>query len=112
MGKLDDDNQGKHFQIDMISHQKFEDMFYDPVACRPFYKDKEAPVWFGRVEGLSAVNQKLFVYGFVDSADEVKGLSLEYSMQMRGKNHDEELWNYLNEDEPYLEHQFNCNGPE
>ena len=53
--------------MDPLTHEKFEDMFYDPLECRPFYKDKSAPIWYGRVEGLSAVNQKLFVYGFVTS---------------------------------------------
>ena len=73
------DDQGKNFQIDMISHQKFEDMFYDPLECRPFYKDKDAPIWFGRVEGLSIVNQRLIVFGFVTSEDgQVGKLSLRY----------------------------------
>lgn len=56
LGKLNDVDQGKHFQIDSISHKKFEDMFYDPLACRPFYKDKDAPIWFGRVDGIGKIN--------------------------------------------------------
>ena len=70
----------------MVSKKKFEDMFYDPLECRPFYKDKEAPIWFGRVEKLTPSNQKIFVYGFVTSAlneaidDNGQPLSLEYSM--------------------------------
>ena len=65
LGKDLNDDEGKAYQIDPISHKKFEDMFYDPVACRPFYQDKEAPIWYGRVENMQPVNQKIYVYGFV-----------------------------------------------
>lgn len=33
------DDEGKAYQIDPISHKQFEDMFYDPMECRPFYQD-------------------------------------------------------------------------
>jgi len=90
-------------------------MFYDPLECRPFYKDKDAPIWYGRVENLSAANQKVYVYGFVTSAptedlEPSEILTIEISMQMRGKNSKDEYWNYLNEDEPYQTHTFNCDG--
>lgn len=89
-------------------------MFYDPLECRPFYKDKEAPIWYGRVEGMQAIHQKIFVYGFVTSAANENSddsiLHLEVSMQMRGKNSDSEYWDYLNPDEPYQDHKFRCDG--
>ena len=59
------DDEGKGYQIDPISHREFEDMFYDPMECRPFYQDEEAPIWYGRVEDLHPHNQRIFVYGFV-----------------------------------------------
>ena len=31
------DDEGKAWQLDFISHQKYEDLFYDPLECRPFY---------------------------------------------------------------------------
>lgn len=31
------DDEGKAWQLDPISHVQFEDMFYDPMECRPFY---------------------------------------------------------------------------
>ena len=89
-------------------------MFYDPIACRPFYQDPEAPIWYGRVEDLEKVNQKIFVYGFVTSPknENYDGelVSLEFSMQMRGKNSDSEIWEYLNPEEPYQKHKFYCDG--
>ena len=92
----------------MITHKKYEDMFYDPLECRPFYKDKDAPIWYGRVEGLSTVNQKLFVYGFITSNEDTGRTHFRYSMQVRGKNSDQEMWYYYNEDEPYRRHRFRC----
>lgn len=62
-----DFDEGKAYQIDPISHLNYEDMFYDALACRPFYQDSEAPIWYGRIDGLTAANQKIFVYGFVTS---------------------------------------------
>ena len=99
--KLDDD-EGKRFRVDPISHEKYEDMFYDPMACQPFYKTSEEPIWYGRVDGLRPVNQKLLVYGFVTSKlnENYDGelLRLEYYMHIRGKNSKDEEWNYLNDD--------------
>ena len=82
-------------------------MFYDPVACRPFYQDKEAPIWYGRVENMQAVNQKIYVYGFVTTPLDEQNkrdnelLHLEFSMQMRGKDSDSQYWEYLNPDAEY-----------
>ena len=58
-------DEGKAYQIDPISHQQFEDLFYDPMACQPFYQSNNEPVWYGRVEDVIKENQKIFVYGFV-----------------------------------------------
>jgi len=100
--------------VDPISHATFEDMFYDPLECRPFYKDQEAPIWYGRVENLQPINQKIFVYGFVtsqlDEDPEENLLHIKVAMQMRGKNSDSEYWDYLNPDEPYQDHKFSCDG--
>ena len=99
------DDEGKAYQIDKISHKQFEDMFYDPMECRPFYQDDEAPIWFGRVENMEKLNQKIFVYGFVTTSEKeiMKGqeLHLEFSMEMRAKNMNDEEWDHLNEDEPF-----------
>ena len=77
------DDEGKGYQIDPISHQQFEDMFYDPMACKPFYQNNEAPIWYGRVEDMKKLNQKIFVYGFVTSklGDKFKNLNQEFQMQ-------------------------------
>lgn len=60
------------------------------------------------------VHQKLLVYGFVTSAlnENYDGglLHIEYSMQMRAKNSDDEEWNYLNPEEPFKKHDFACDG--
>ena len=72
------------------------DFFYDPMHCSAFYRDVNAPVWFGRVENLSSYNQKLFVYGFVTSSHAGKLLDSDfefsYRVSIRGKNTDSEEW--------------------
>ena len=72
-------------------------MFYDPMECRPFYQDEEAPIWYGRVEDMHPHNQRIFVYGFITSPPNEdiefdKVLQLEYSMQMRAKDSLDEEW--------------------
>ena len=47
---------GKHNQLDPISHKEFEDMVYDPMMCRPFYQDEQAPIWYGRVENMTPLH--------------------------------------------------------
>ena len=58
-------------------------MFYDPMACKPFYQNNEAPIWYGRVEDMKKLNQKIFVYGFVTSklGDKFRNLDEEFQMQ-------------------------------
>ena len=56
LSKKVQENEGKAYQIDPISHNQFEDMFYDPMACRPFYQDIEVPIWYGRVENIKKAN--------------------------------------------------------
>jgi len=84
------------------------------MECRPFYQDNAAPIWYGRVEGMQPVNQKLYVYGYVTSklTENYQGelLHMEFSMQMRAKNADDEIWNYLNPDEPFQDISFTCDG--
>ena len=64
-----------------------------------------APIWYGRVTNMQPMHQKLFVFGFVTSKlnENYEGglLNLEYSMQMRAKNSDEEEWHYLNAEEAF-----------
>ena len=50
------DDEGKSYSIDPISHKLFEDMVYDPMECRPFYQDPDAPIWYGRVENMQSLN--------------------------------------------------------
>ena len=111
------DDEGKAYQIDPISHKKFEDMFYDPMACKPFYKNKNEPIWYGRVDSVTPANQKLLVYGFVTSPlnEDYDGgwLRIDHYMHIRGKNRDDEEWNYLNDDtdEPeFTRVRFTCDG--
>ena len=49
-------DSGRHYQLDPISHREFEDMVYDPMMCRPFYQDEEAPIWYGRVEEMNPLH--------------------------------------------------------
>ena len=94
-------------------------MFYDPMECKPFYQDNDNPIWYGRVENMQKLNQKILVYGFVtqnlktarlNKRAAEKELNLQYSMKMRGKNSDEEEWDYLNKDEPYTSYTFDCDS--
>ena len=72
------------------------------MACKPFYQSSEEPIWYGRVDGLSPANQKIYIYGFVTSPlnedydDSL--LHLEYYMHVRAKNSLDEDWVYLNDD--------------
>ena len=83
LSKKVQENEGKAYQIDPISHKQFEDMFYDPMACKPFYQNNEAPIWYGRVEDMKKLNQKIFVYGFVTSklGNKFRNLNQEFQMQ-------------------------------
>ena len=75
------------------------------MACQPFYRDAEAPIWYGRVTDMQPIHQRIFVYGFVTSAkhEQYKDMLVyvDYSMQMRAKNENDEEWTYLNPDEPF-----------
>lgn len=108
------DDEGKGFQLDPISHKEFEDLFYEPMACPPMYRDRKNPIWFGRVENMQPVNQKIFVYGFVTSPtdEDFEGgeLKLKYQMRMRGKNTDDEIWTDLNPDAEFHRVKFECDG--
>lgn len=107
------DDEGKGYKTDWISHRKFEDRYYDPMACRPFYQDREAPIWYGRVDRLGPLNQKLFVYGFVTNHEKVElEFELEYKMLIRAKMMDDEHWIYLNEFESFTTHKVTCDGEE
>ena len=35
------DEEGKGYMEDWISHKEFEDLYYDAMACKPFYLDEE-----------------------------------------------------------------------
>ena len=49
-------DEGKAFNVDALSHEKFEDVFYDPMACRPFYYNTREPIWFGRLDNVQTYN--------------------------------------------------------
>lgn len=81
------------------------------MACRPFYQDSEAPIWYGRVDRLGPLNQKLFVYGFVTNHEKVElEFELEYKMLIRAKMMEDENWIYLNEFESFTTQKVTCDG--
>jgi len=89
-------NQGTHATFDPLTHTLYEDIFYDPLECAPFYKDSSAPIWYSRIEDLKPQNQNIVIFGFVTSAsagsEPNKDFEIEYKVHMRGKDHDESKW--------------------
>ena len=84
------------------------------MECTPFYQNNTAPIWYGRVEGMLPQNQNLYVYGYVTSKQGEKAkieiLEMKFSMKIRGKNADDEVWEILNPDAPFQDVRFFCDG--
>ena len=93
--------QDKRYNKDFLTGAPTEDLFYDPLKCKPFYWDTTEPIWYGRVENLVPQNQNLVIYGFVHSADARekdmlgKEFRVSYSLHVRGKKADAEEWHYF-----------------
>ena len=101
-------SQDKRYKVEPFTGGRVEqDLFYDPLKCKPFYMDKSAPVWYGRVENMQPEHQHLLVYGFVtmpkdkfeddpDAKDMLnKEFVIRYNLSIRGKDADKEEWNYF-----------------
>lgn len=58
------DDSGKGFVVDRLTTRQTEDPFYDPMLCVPFYTNETSPLWLGRVQNLTPLNQHLYIYGF------------------------------------------------
>lgn len=75
-----------------------ENFFYDPLKCAPFYANSSEPIWYGRVENMSPVNQNLFIYGFVTTSHphakslHGKVFEIDYDLFIRGKNEEDQEW--------------------
>lgn len=68
------------------------------MACHPFYRDTTAPIWYGRLENMSAWNQNIFLYGFITSrraGEKVNSkFELNYDLHIRAKDNDKEEWKH------------------
>ena len=46
-----------------------EELFYDPMKCKPFYQNTTEPIWYSRVDDITPANQHLIIYGFIRGED-------------------------------------------
>ena len=91
-------DKGKSYYGLVFEHGYKNDFFFDPKDCQPFYRDKEEPIWYGRVEHLTSWNQNLFIYSYVtelENFEEETEFELTFRLNIRGKNHDSEDWKVL-----------------
>lgn len=93
---MPDKNSGSNLDLKTYFSDSGSD--FDPVSCDSFYRDEKEPIWFGRVSGLTYLNQNLLVYGFLREKEtllEPTFVKFNYTISIRGKDSDTEEWTML-----------------
>lgn len=61
-----------------------DDAYGELEKCSSYFKDSTNPIWFGRVQGLTAENQNLFIYGYFKAKEGIPiKFDLEYTIKIR-----------------------------